>query len=73
MEAQPRPTRFANFRAFNWGVPMQKIDFTKLLGFDAVSEQLTDGVDFQNDTVSATLGAKVGTEAMAIVFAPTDA
>jgi hypothetical protein len=37
-----------------------------------VSEQLSDGIDFQNDTVSATLGAKVGTEAMVIVFAPTD-
>jgi hypothetical protein len=44
----------------------------KLLGFAVVSEQLSDGIDFQNDTVSATLGAKVGTEAMAIVFAPTD-
>jgi hypothetical protein len=51
---------------------MQKIDYAKLLGFAAVSEEFTDGVDFQNDTVSATLGAKVGTEAMAIVFAPAD-
>ncbi len=51
---------------------MQKIDYTKLLGFAAVSDELSDGVDFQNDTVSATLGAKVGTEAMAIVFTPAD-
>ena len=39
---------------------MQKIDYAKLLGFDAVSGELAEGVDFQNDTVSATLGAKVG-------------
>ena len=47
-----------------------KIDYAKLLGFDAVSDQLSTGVDFQDETVAARLGAKVGTESMAIVFAP---
>ncbi len=39
-----------------------KIDYAKLLGFDAVSNQLSEGVDFQDDTISAKLGAKVGVE-----------
>jgi hypothetical protein len=39
---------------------MQKIDFTKLLGFDAVSDDLSQGVDFQDETIGAKLGAKVG-------------
>jgi hypothetical protein len=41
---------------------MQKIDYAKLLGFNAVSEQLSDGVDFQDETIAAKLGAKVGAE-----------
>jgi hypothetical protein len=41
---------------------MQSIDFSKLLGFDSVAEQLADGVDFQDPTVGAKLGAKVGGE-----------
>ena len=65
IEAQPGPKQFANFRAFNWGFLMQKIDYAKLLGFDAVSDKLSDGVDFQDETVSATLGAKVGGEPVA--------
>jgi len=47
-----------------------KIDYAKLLGFDTVNDQLSAGVDFQDETVAARLGAKVGTESMAIVFAP---
>ena len=43
---------------------MQKIDYAKLLGFAAVSDQLSEGVDFQDEIVNATLGAKVGVEAM---------
>jgi hypothetical protein len=39
---------------------MQKIDYAKLLGFAAVSDQLSEGVDFQDETISARLGAKVG-------------
>jgi hypothetical protein len=40
-----------------------KIDYAKLLGFDAVSDQLSGGVDFQDETLDSKLGAKVGTEA----------
>jgi hypothetical protein len=36
------------------------IDFAKLLGFDTISDQLSDGIDFQDETVGAKLGAKVG-------------
>ena len=36
-----------------------KIDFTKLLGFDMVSDELPDGLDFTGDTIGARLGAKV--------------
>ena len=39
---------------------IQKIDFTKLLGFDAVSDELSEGIDFQDETMGAKLGAKVG-------------
>ena len=38
------------------------LDFTKLLGFDSVADQLSDGVDFQDETIGAKLGAKVGAE-----------
>ena len=37
-----------------------KIDFAKLLGFDAVSDQISGVVDFQDETIGAKLGAKVG-------------
>jgi hypothetical protein len=36
------------------------IDFTKLLGFAAVTDQISGSVDFQNETIAAKLGAKVG-------------
>jgi hypothetical protein len=39
---------------------MQKIDYAKLLGFDAVSDELSKGIDFQGETIGAKLGAKVG-------------
>lgn len=41
---------------------MSSLDFSKLLGFDAVADQVSDGVDFQDHTVGAKLGAKVGGE-----------
>ena len=41
-----------------------KIDFAKLLGFDTVSDQISGSVDFQDETIGAKLGAKVGTEAL---------
>ena len=33
-----------------------KIDYAKLLGFDLVSDELVEGVDFNNPTVGAKLG-----------------
>jgi hypothetical protein len=39
-----------------------ELDYSKLLGFAAVSEQVAEGIDFQNETVGARLGAKVGNE-----------
>jgi hypothetical protein len=37
-----------------------KIDYAKLLGFEVVAEQIAGSVDFQDETVGAKLGAKVG-------------
>jgi hypothetical protein len=37
-----------------------KIDYTKLLGFDSVGGETSEGVDFQDETLGARLGAKVG-------------
>ena len=39
-----------------------QIDFGKLLGFATVSDQIAEGVDFQDATMGARLGAKVGIE-----------
>lgn len=36
------------------------IEFSKLLGFEAVSSELSDGIDFRDDTLGAKLGAKIG-------------
>ena len=41
---------------------MEKIDYAKLLGFDSVSDELSEGIDFQSETIGAKLGAKVGHE-----------
>jgi hypothetical protein len=43
------------------------IDFSKLLGFDAVNDQISGSVDFQDETIGAKLGAKVGIEVLAEV------
>jgi hypothetical protein len=43
------------------------IDFSKLLGFDAVNDQISGSVDFQDETISAKLGAKVGVAEVAPV------
>jgi hypothetical protein len=40
-----------------------KIDYAKLLGFDGVIDQLSGSIDFQDETIGAKLGAKVGFEA----------
>lgn len=39
-----------------------EIDYSKLLGFGYVSDQLAKGVDFRDETVAAKIGAKVGIE-----------
>ena len=41
----------------------KKMDFAKLLGFQAVGDEVSGGVDFQDDVIDAKLGAKVGAEA----------
>ena len=46
------------------------LDYTKLLGFEAVSDLIADTLDFQDDTLGAKLGAKVGKEENS---PPTDA
>jgi len=38
-----------------------KIDYSKLFGFDTISDALAKGADFQDPTIGAKLGAKVGT------------
>ncbi len=48
-----------------------RIDFSKLLGFDAVSDRIAGSVDFQDETISARLGAKVGTEQMVACDLPS--
>lgn len=37
-----------------------KIDFSKLLGFQVMGEELAERVDFQDETFAGRLGAKVG-------------
>jgi hypothetical protein len=40
----------------------EKLDFGRLLGFDTLSGSKSGNVDFQDETVSAKLGAKRGEE-----------
>ena len=44
-----------------------EIDFLKLLGFDAIGEEVSGGIDFQDETIAAKLGAKVGKSELAPV------
>ena len=37
-----------------------KVDFSKLLGFGLVTEELAKKIDFQNETFGGRLGAKIG-------------
>jgi hypothetical protein len=39
-----------------------KIDYSKLLGFESVDDLITEGVDFQDDALAAKLGGKVGND-----------
>ena len=36
------------------------LDFAKLLGFETLSNRFSKGIDFQDETVGAKLGAKAG-------------
>jgi hypothetical protein len=47
-----------------------RIDFSKLLGFELVAEQVSAEFDFQDQTISARLGAKVGQEVVEPVREP---
>jgi hypothetical protein len=47
-----------------------KIDYTKLLGFDTVGDQISK-LDFCADALSAKLGAKVGDKDLATLDLPT--
>ena len=38
----------------------QKIDFSKLLGFQILTDEPAERVDFQDETFGGRLGAKVG-------------
>ena len=50
-----------------------EIDFTKLLGFDTVADKLSaDTVDFQDGTLGAKLGAKVGDKELTHLDLPSD-
>jgi hypothetical protein len=50
-DGEPEPSRRSE---------MREIRFSKLLGFDAVSDQIAGGVNFRDETIGAKLGAKVG-------------
>lgn len=50
----------------------QKIDFAKLLGFKVMSEELSDSVDFRDETFGGRLGAKVGSKGMTLVYVPRE-
>lgn len=40
--------------------PSKPIQFSKLLGFETIAQELSKGLDFHNDTLSDKLGAKIG-------------
>ncbi len=39
-----------------------EIDYSKLLGFEAIGDEIVGNVDFQDERVAAKLGAKVGVD-----------
>ncbi len=52
---------------------IERVEFDKLLGFELVTRELVNEFDFQDETVSARLGAKVGAEAMVALDVAYDA
>jgi hypothetical protein len=49
-----------------------KIDFSKLLGFQVMSEELAGHIDFRDETFAGRLGAKVGVKETAPQLAAID-
>jgi hypothetical protein len=50
----------------------QKIDFSQLLGFEVMSEELSDSVDFRDETFAGRLGAKVGDKDLTVLDLPRE-
>jgi hypothetical protein len=48
-----------------------KIDFAKLLGFQIISDELAERVDFQSNTFAGRLGAKVGDKTCPLLDLPS--
>jgi hypothetical protein len=50
----------------------RKIDFSKLLGFQVLGEELSERVDFQDETFGGRLGAKVGDKTCSLLDLPPE-
>jgi hypothetical protein len=50
----------------------RKIDFSKLLGFKVLGEDLSERVDFQDETFGGRLGAKVGDKTCSLLDLPPE-
>ncbi len=48
----------------------RKIDFSKLLGFEVMSKELAERVDFKDETFGGRLGAKVGDKSCTLLDLP---
>ena len=47
-----------------------KIDFSRLLGFQIMSDELEEPVNFQGETFAGRLGAKVGDKNLTVLDLP---
>jgi hypothetical protein len=47
-----------------------KVDFSRLLGFQIISDELAERVDFQGETFAGRLGAKVGDKVLTVLDLP---
>ena len=50
----------------------EKLDMARLLGFDTVATELAGRIGFQDETLSAKLGAKVGEQSGPALFQNED-
>jgi hypothetical protein len=50
----------------------RKIDFSKLLGFQVLGEELSERVDFRDEAFGGRLGAKVGGKDLTLVYVPRE-